>query len=59
MGLYHIKELLSGRCSSRVELIVSDLVSDSYELMFNIHGDHPSSIATRQISHHVVPADNS
>ena len=28
MGLYHIKELLSGRCSSRVELIVSDLVSD-------------------------------
>ena len=28
MGLDHINELLSGRCSSRLELVVSDLVSD-------------------------------
>ena len=28
MGLDHIKELLIGRCSSRLVLVVSDLVSD-------------------------------
>ena len=28
MSLDHIKELLSGRCSSRLVLVVSDLVSD-------------------------------
>ena len=27
MGLVHIKELLSGRCSSRLVLVASDLVS--------------------------------
>ena len=28
MGLDHIKERLTGRCSSRLVLVVSDLVSD-------------------------------
>ena len=36
MDLDHIKELLSGRRSSRLILVVSDLVSDLEVLVFSV-----------------------
>ena len=38
MGLDHIKELLSGRLSSRLVLVVSDLVSDLVVLVVSAVG---------------------
>ena len=38
MGLDHIQELLSGRRSSRLVLVVSDLVSDLEVLVFSVVG---------------------
>ena len=38
MGIDHIRELLSGRRSSRLVLVVSDLVSDLDVLVFSVVG---------------------